>query len=141
MIKIEKVFGGSFYLTATLTSKKVNLSHLVEDICSQVDGIEVLGKQVDKDRECFLLVEYEGKIFYSNGWCSSGFDYTLDFQPFSGKLEDMEPIHNYFYVVDYCNPAVDDEMSYYYYFKKDELEAAKKLQEALDPNLAFLRQI
>lgn len=140
MIKIEKLFGG-FYLTTTLNSKKVDFSHLVEDICSQVDGIEVLGKQVDENRECFLLVQYEGKLFYSNGWCGSGSNYTLKFREFSGQLENMEPLQNYCYVIDYCNPAINNEECFYYYFKKDELEAAKKLQEVLDPGLAFLREI
>lgn len=141
MIKIEKLFGGGFYLTATLNSKKVDFSHLVTDICSQVDGIEVLGKQVDENRECFLLIQYENKIFYSNGWCSSGTDYTLEFREFSGHLENMEPLRDYSYVIDYCNPAINNEECFYYYFKKDELKEAKELQEKLNPNFAFLQEI
>ena len=141
MIKIEKLFGGGFNLTTTLNSKHVNFSHLVADLCSQVDGIEVLGKQVDENRECFLLVQYEGKTFYSNGWSGYGSDYILEFREFSGQLENMEPLHNYCYVIDYCNPEINNEECFYYYFKKDELKEAKKLQEKLDPGLAFLREI
>lgn len=137
MIKIENVFRG-FKIIVTINAKDVDYFHFVEDVCSQIDDIEYIGERVNKERHDFTLVRYQERLFYLSCLSGRGSSHVLQFMEFSEQLEDTEPLENYRYSIDYCNPKVDDETVFLWYFKENELEEAKELQKKLGENLAFL---
>lgn len=140
MIKLENVFKG-FEITVTVSTKNIDYSHLVEDVCSQIDAIEYIGERVNKARILFTLVRYQDQLFYLTCQSGCGSWHVLQFTVFSEQLEDTEPFENYYYYVDYCNPEIDDETVFFWFFKENELTEAKKLQEKLGKDLAILDTI
>lgn len=137
MIKIENVFRG-FEIIVTIDAKDIDYSRFVEDVCSQIDDIEYIGERVNKERHDFTLVRYQGQLFYLVCQLGCSSSHILQFMEFSDPLEDTEPLENYRYFIDYCNPKVDNETVFFWYFKENELEEAKELQKRLGENLAFL---
>lgn len=138
MVKIKKIYE-ELRLSAVMPSAKHD--NLVETICSQASNVEYIGYGVDKERQSFYFIRYNNEIYCSNTWVAYGSEYILRFSKFKGKIEDIEPLENYKYYIDYCNPAVDDEACYIWYYKADELEEAQKRQNELGKDLAFLKEI
>lgn len=140
MIKIETVFRG-FEINVTVNAKDIDYSRFVKDVCSQMDDMEYIGRRVNKKRHDFTLVRYQEQLFYQTCLAGCGSSISLQFMEFSEQLEDTEPLENYYYFIDYCNPKVDNGTVFFWYFKENELEEAKKLQKELGETLAFLNTL
>ena len=138
-VELKEVYRG-LNLTGIL-EKGISLQNVSQCLCSKANDIEYIGKRITKERSCIVLIKYNNKLYLEKTWSGSDNRYTVEFREFSGQFEDTEPIEDYRYYIDYCDLEINDKEVFYYSFKANELEKAKKMQKMLGEKLAFIKEI
>ena len=128
MVKVKKTSKG-FNLTGEV-GNEVKVSKIVQFLCSKTSEVEYIGRMVNKEREMATYVEYDGKIYYDESWSGHFREHTIEFRNFLGQMDDLQPFEEYEYYIDHSSQAHNGEC-FFYYFKKNEIEEAKKMLEEL----------
>lgn len=141
---MDKVKNATMFLQHSLTISCEgfikNFDEALSSACKCLN-IEYIGDRIEESRNKVTLVKCENQLYflYSASACQSEVHFW--FMEYSECLEKTQPISDYLYVVEYCNPSVDSRFSMQWYFKASELKEAKELQEKLSPSLAFFKPI
>lgn len=128
-------------INLTTSTNEYNAGKIIEHMCSETAGITYIGERVTKRRIKFIFVRYEGKIYYVSRYFGDADRFTTELKEFKGQLKDTKPVTNYNICLEYRNPEIDSEKCLCLYYKKNELDIAKKIQEVVGKELAYIREI
>ncbi len=141
---MDKVKNATMFLRHSLTISceglLQNFDEALSSACKCLD-IEYIGERIEKSRNKVTLVKCKNQLYSlcSASACQSELHFY--FKEYSECLEETQPLSDYLYVIEYCNPSVDSRFSMRWYYKASELNEAKKMQEVLSPRFALLYPI
>lgn len=132
-------------LTITCSGFANTFQNVLHGACETLDDVEYIGDRIEPDRCLVTLIRHKGKLYSlcDESQCGTEIfkEYSMFFMKYEGSLESTNPISDYRYVLDYCNPTVHNEMRVQWYYKSNEYSIAKRMQERLGKDVALLKEI